>query len=56
MKLFRKIDIEGECPSGFWHYQCTTEQSETCEQAKERFLSTRPALNPKKIRARFARF
>lgn len=56
MKLYRKIDIEGQCPSGFWHYGMTTEQFETCEEAKERFLATRPRLDPSKVRARFARF
>jgi hypothetical protein len=56
MKLFRKIDIEGKCPSGFWHYGCTTEQSETCDEAKAKFLATRPTLNPDRVRARFAKF
>ncbi len=54
MKLYRPIDIEGQCPSGFWHYWRTTERFATCKEAKENFLSTRPHLDPTKVRARFA--
>jgi hypothetical protein len=56
MKLFRKIDIETKCLSGFWHYSCTTEQAESCKQAKDKFLAIRQGIDPDRVRARFARF
>lgn len=56
MKLHRKIDLEVKCSAGFWHYSCSTNCSATCREAKERFLQTRPQLDPAIVRARFASF
>lgn len=58
-KLGPKIDIfyaQGRVGGSLqWHYACSTQWHKTCHDAKAHYLSTRPEVNPRHIRARFAK-
>ncbi len=57
-KLQRKIDIfyaQGRVNGCLqWHYACSTNHWRTCRDAKASWLATRPEINPRHVRARFA--
>lgn len=55
-KLYRKIDIfiKGDIKGDlFWAYTCSTNQSKTCKEAKDKFCKIHK-IKPESVKASFA--
>jgi hypothetical protein len=51
--MYKKIDLFIKNSRGGWTYVCTTQQSRTCKEAKEKFLSVNKKLDTKQVKACF---
>jgi len=55
MKLYKKIHIHLKGGQYKWFYACSTNQSKTCKEAKQRFLEAHPQYQPNVVLATFAK-
>jgi len=51
----KKIDIYLKNCQGFYQYECSTNWSKTCKEAKRRFLLIHNYLSPEQVKANFAK-
>jgi hypothetical protein len=51
----KKIDIYLKNLRGFWQYECSTNWSKTCKEAKQKFLNKENYLDKGQVKAVFAK-
>jgi len=53
--MYRKIDIYLKTIRGFYQYECSTNWSKTCKEAKEKFLRKHYYLDKNQVKASFSK-
>ena len=53
--MHKKINIYLKNPKGFYQYECSTNRSKTCKEAKEKFLNIHYYLDKNQIKACFSK-
>ena len=53
--MYKKIDIYLKNLRGFWQYECSTNWSKTCKEAKYKFLLKENYLDNSQVKAIFAK-
>jgi hypothetical protein len=53
--MYKKIDIYLKNLKGFYQYECSTNLSKTCKEAKKRFLLKENYLDKSQVKANFSR-
>lgn len=51
----KKIDIYLKHLNGYFQYECSTNRSKTCKEAKARFLELHKGISPDQVKASFAK-
>jgi len=52
---YKKIDIYLKNLKGFYQYECSTNWSKTCKEAKNRFLNKHNYLDASQVKANFSK-
>jgi len=53
--MYKKIDVYLRNLKGFWQYECSTNYSKTCKEAKQKFLLKENYLDNSQVKAIFAK-
>ena len=53
--MYKKIDIYLKNLKGFWQYECSTNWSKTCKEAKEKMLLKHNYLSKDQIKTCFSK-
>ena len=53
--MYKKIDIYLKNLKGMYAYECSTNMSKTCKQAKASFLAKHSYLSPEQVKCNYAK-